>query len=156
MLSDQVLSKIAGQTSDEQFLEAAGLGQAARERTHDGWKLEQSLNDIHVVEMVGQPNTMATASRMGLTYGFVFDLSRRCWDLHVRLPYQIFWKKSTGTVDAVLQFRHEVFASYLDELGLKLIGTRWIYTKKGGAANPFVRARLVVCIRNPASERINA
>ena len=33
--------------------------------------------------------------------------------------------------------------SYLDKSGLKAIGTRWIHTDKGDAANPFVRARLV-------------
>ena len=46
-LSDPVLNKIAGETSDEQFLEVAWLSQSARERvTHDLLKLEHSLNDI--------------------------------------------------------------------------------------------------------------
>ena len=30
--------------------------------------------------------------------------------------------------------------SYLDKPGLKAIGTRWVYTNKGDAANPFIRA----------------
>ena len=37
----------------------------------------------------------------------------------------------------------EVPVSYLDKSGLKAIGTRWVYTNKGDAANPFIRARLV-------------
>ena len=42
-----------------------------------------------------------------------------------------------------LQVYHEVPGSYLDEPGLKSIGTRCVYTNKGDAANPFIRARLV-------------
>ena len=42
-----------------------------------------------------------------------------------------------------LQVYHEVPESYSDESGLKPIGTRWMYTNQGDAANPFVRARLV-------------
>ena len=42
-----------------------------------------------------------------------------------------------------LQVYHEVPVSYLDKSGLKAFGTRWVYTNKGDAANPFVRARLV-------------
>ena len=42
-----------------------------------------------------------------------------------------------------LQVYHEVPASYLDESGLKSIGTRGVYTNKGDAANPFIRARLL-------------
>ena len=37
----------------------------------------------------------------------------------------------------------EVTSSYRDKSGLKPIGTRWVYTNEGDAANPFVRARLV-------------
>ena len=33
--------------------------------------------------------------------------------------------------------------SYLDKSGLKVIGTRWVYTNKGDAADPLIRARLV-------------
>ena len=42
-----------------------------------------------------------------------------------------------------LQVYHEVPASYRDKSGLKPIGTRWVYTNEGDAANPFVRTRLV-------------
>ena len=42
-----------------------------------------------------------------------------------------------------LQVYHEVHVSYLDKSGLRTVGARWIYTDKGDAANPFVRARLV-------------
>ena len=42
-----------------------------------------------------------------------------------------------------LRVYHEVTASYLDKSGLKAIGTRWVYTNKGDAVNPFIRARLV-------------
>ena len=42
-----------------------------------------------------------------------------------------------------LRVYHEVPVSYLDKSGLKAIGTRWVYTNKGDAANPFIRARLV-------------
>ena len=42
-----------------------------------------------------------------------------------------------------LQIYHEAPVSYLDKSGLKAIGTRWVYTNKGDAANPFIRARLV-------------
>ena len=77
-------ANIPGETSDEQFL-VAGLDTSARGReTHDLSKLEQSMKDIHVVEIFSQPKTMATASRLGLTFGLVFDTSRSCQDLHVR------------------------------------------------------------------------
>ena len=42
-----------------------------------------------------------------------------------------------------LQVFRELPASYLDESGLKAIGTRWVHTNKGDDANPFIRARLV-------------
>ena len=42
-----------------------------------------------------------------------------------------------------LRVYHEVLVSYPDTSGLKAIGTRWVYTNKGDAANPFIRARLV-------------
>ena len=42
-----------------------------------------------------------------------------------------------------LRVYNEVPVSYLDKSRLKAIGTRWVYTNKGGAANPFIRARLV-------------
>ena len=46
-----------------------------------------------------------------------------------------------------LRVYHEVLVSYLDKSGLKAIGTRWVYTNKGDAANPFIRAR-ACCARN--------
>ena len=42
-----------------------------------------------------------------------------------------------------LQVYREVPVSYLDKSLLKAIGTRWVYTNKGDAANPFIRARLL-------------
>ena len=42
-----------------------------------------------------------------------------------------------------LRVHHEVSVSYLDKSGLKAIGTRWVCTNKGDAANPFIRARPV-------------
>ena len=42
-----------------------------------------------------------------------------------------------------LQVFCQVPASYLDESGLKAVGTRWVHTNKGDAANPSIRARLV-------------
>ena len=42
-----------------------------------------------------------------------------------------------------LRVHHEVPASCLDKSGLQAIGTQWVYTNKGDAANPFIRARLV-------------
>ena len=42
-----------------------------------------------------------------------------------------------------LRVYHEVLVSYLGKSGLKAIGTRWVYTNKGAAANPFIRARLL-------------
>ena len=79
--SDPVLSRIAGETSDEQFLDMAGLDKPTRSRVvYDRLKLEQSLNDIHVAEIFSQPNKVATASRMDLTPGLIFDMSRSCWD----------------------------------------------------------------------------
>ena len=41
------------------------------------------------------------------------------------------------------KFTIEVPVSFLDKSGLEAIGTRWVYTNKGGAASPFIRARLV-------------
>ena len=85
--SDHVLSRIAGEVSDEQFLEVAGAGLdgPARSRVaHDSSQLEQSLNDIHVAEIFSQPKTVATSSRMGLTLGLIFDTSCSCLDLNVR------------------------------------------------------------------------
>ena len=51
-----------------------------------------------------------------------------------------------------LQVHHEVPVSYLDKSGLQSIGTRWVYTNKGDAANPFIRARLVAQETKRASE----
>ena len=42
-----------------------------------------------------------------------------------------------------LQVYRGVPASYLDRSGLETVGTRWVYSNKGDAANPFIRARLV-------------
>ena len=42
-----------------------------------------------------------------------------------------------------LQVYHEGLVSYLNKSGLKAIGTRWIYTDRGDAENPCVRAGLV-------------
>ena len=42
-----------------------------------------------------------------------------------------------------LQVYHEVLVSFLDKSGLKAIGTRWVYTNKCDAADPFIRDRLV-------------
>ena len=42
-----------------------------------------------------------------------------------------------------LQVYHAVPASCLDKSGLEAVGTRWVNTNTGDAANPFVRARLV-------------
>ena len=91
--SDHVLSRIAGEVFDEQFLEVAGAGLdgPARSRVahdsslaHDSSQLEQSLNDIHVAEIFSQPKTVATSSRMGLTPGWIFDMSCSYLDLNVR------------------------------------------------------------------------
>ena len=51
-----------------------------------------------------------------------------------------------------LRVCHEVPVSYLDKSGLKSIGTRWVYTNKGDAANPFIRARLVAQETKKVSE----
>ena len=60
-LSDHVLNRTAGEVSDEQFLEVAGLDGPARDRvTHDVLKLVQSLNNIHVAEIFSQPKTVDT------------------------------------------------------------------------------------------------
>ena len=65
-LSDPLFGWIAGETSDEQFLvQVAGLDRP---------------NDIHVAEIFSQPKTMATASRMGLTPGLVFDMDLQPMD----------------------------------------------------------------------------
>ena len=40
-----------------------------------------------------------------------------------------------------LQVHHEVPMSYRDKSGLKAIGTGWMFTTKGDAANPVARAR---------------
>ena len=83
--SEHVLSRIAGGVSDEQFLKFAGLDEPARNRVaYDLLKLGQSLNYIHVAEIFSQPRTVATSSRMGLTPGLIFEMSRSCWDLDVR------------------------------------------------------------------------
>ena len=46
-----------------------------------------------------------------------------------------------------LRVYHEVLVSYPDTSGLKAIGTRWVYTNKGDAANPFIRALFFNSIR---------
>ena len=71
--------------SDEQFLEVAGLDGPARSRVaHDLLKLGQSQNNVHVAETFSQPKTVATPSRLGLTPGWLVDMSRSCWDLDVQ------------------------------------------------------------------------
>ena len=71
--SDPVLSRIAGEVSDEQFQRggwARQTGKRERERTAcDLLKLGQSLNDTDVAEVFSQPKTVATSRRMGLTLG---------------------------------------------------------------------------------------
>ena len=70
-----MLSLIAGETSDEKFLD-----KSAREKViYDLLKSEPSLNGIHVAEIFSQPKTVATSSRAGSTPGLVFDMSRSCW-----------------------------------------------------------------------------
>ena len=51
-----------------------------------------------------------------------------------------------------LQVYHEVLESCLDKSGLKAIRTRRVYTNKGDAANPFIRARLVAQETKKVSE----
>ena len=80
-----MLSRIAGWVSDEQFLDVAGLDGPARNRVaYDLLKLAQSQNDIHVAEIFSQPKTLAMSSRMGLTPGLIFDMSRSLWDLDIQ------------------------------------------------------------------------
>ena len=56
-----MLSRIAGEPSDEQFLKVAGLDGRARSRVvYDLLMLEQILKDIHVVEIFSQPKALAT------------------------------------------------------------------------------------------------
>ena len=70
---------------DEQFLEVAGLDGPARCRVaYDLLKLGQSQNGVHIAETFSQPKTAVTPSRMGLTLGLLFDMSRSCWDLDVQ------------------------------------------------------------------------
>ena len=77
--NDPVSNRIAGWVSDEQFLEVVGLNGRARSRAaYDLWKLGQSQNDIHIAETSSQPKRVATPSRMGLTPGLLFDMSRSC------------------------------------------------------------------------------
>ena len=82
--SDTLLSRILGDVSDEQFLEAAGLDEPARSReAYDLLKLGQNLNNVHIAEIFSQPKTAATSCRMSLTPFFVFDMSRIFEDLNV-------------------------------------------------------------------------
>ena len=83
--NELVLNRIAGLVSDEQFLEVAGLdGPARRHVANDLLKLGQSRNDKHIAETFSQSKTVVTPSRMGLTPGLLFDMSRSCWDLYVQ------------------------------------------------------------------------
>ena len=83
--NDPVLSRIAGCVTDEQFLEVAGLdGRARRRAAHDLLELGQSQDDVHIAETFSQPKTVATPSRMRLTLGLLFDMSRSCRDLDVQ------------------------------------------------------------------------
>ena len=84
--SVRVLNRIAGGVSDEQVLEVAGLDGPARSRiVYDMLKLWQSLHDIHVAEIFSKPKTLATSSRMGLTHGLIFDMSRSCCEAFMDL-----------------------------------------------------------------------
>ena len=40
-------------------------------------KKGQSQNDVHIAEIFNQPKTAVTPSRVGLTLGLLFDMSRR-------------------------------------------------------------------------------
>ena len=83
--NDPLLSRIAGWVPDEQFLEVAGLdGLAWCRVAYDLLELEQSQNDVHIAETFSQPKTAVTPTRMGLTPGLLFDMSRSCWDLDVQ------------------------------------------------------------------------
>ena len=83
--NDLLLSRMAGWVPDEQFLEVAGLDGPARSRVaYDPLKLAQSSSDVHIAEPFSQPKTLATPSRMRLTLGLLFDMSRSCSDLDVQ------------------------------------------------------------------------
>ena len=84
--SVRVLNRIARGVSDEQVLEVAGLDGPARSRiVYDLLKLWQSLHDIQVLEIFSKPKTLATSSRMGLTHGLIFDMSRSCCEAFMDL-----------------------------------------------------------------------
>ena len=79
--NDPLLSRIAGWVPDEQFLEVADLDGPARCRVaYDLLKLGQNQNDVHIARTFCQPKTAVAPSRMGLTPGLLFDMSRSCWD----------------------------------------------------------------------------
>ena len=83
--NDPLLSRNAGWVPDEQLLEVAGLdGPAPCRGSYDLLKLGQSHNVVHSAETSSQPKTVAAPSRMGLTPGLLFDMSRSCWDLDVQ------------------------------------------------------------------------
>ena len=78
--------------------------------------------------------------------------SALCGNLHVNLDKSHMTKSLELVAGAIkeklmfmrkLQVYHEVPVSYLDKSGLKAFSTRWVCTKKGDAANPFIRARLL-------------
>ena len=54
----------------------------------------------------------------------------------------------------ILRVYHEGLVSYQDKSGLKPIGTFWVYTNKGDAANPFIPSP-TGCARNEENERVN-
>ena len=83
--NDPLLSRTAGRVPDKQFLEVAGLDGPARCRVaYDLLKLVQSQKDVHIAETFSQAKTAVTRSRVGLTPGLLFDMSRSCWDLDVQ------------------------------------------------------------------------
>ena len=63
------------------------------------------------------------------------------YDEVIGLPLDL--KLVADAIKEELSSCHEGPVSYLDKSGLKVIGTRWVHTNKGDAANPFIRARLV-------------
>ena len=72
-------------STTEQFLEGVGLDEPERDRVPcDLLKLGQSQDDVHIAEIFSQPKATVTPSRVGLTPGVLFDMSRSCWDLDVR------------------------------------------------------------------------
>ena len=91
-LRGPVLKGISKVTSNRQLLRSLVPTKTKyKKKRYDLMKLGRDLNNIQVAEIFSQPEVMATASRLDLTPGLVFNVPRCCWNLNDQVDAESLW-----------------------------------------------------------------